>query len=119
MSDGVVVSVIAAHTVYCQRVLGLSGGQTAILTNGRVSHAVYWCMQNSIPLDCELLFFYQIPTVNGAKMVLLVVLPFLKLNFTKLHSGNVQQETSHNRSLIISPSMMLHICCRTQNLGVQ
>jgi UDP-glucose:glycoprotein glucosyltransferase len=36
VSDGVVETVIAARTVYCRRVLGLRGGQTAILANGRL-----------------------------------------------------------------------------------
>ena len=95
VSDGVVETVIAARTVYCRRVLGLRGGQTAILANGRVSHAVYvyWCMQNSIPLDSEPLFFYQIPTVNGAMIVLLVVLFFFKANFTMFRQRSARNFT--------------------------
>ena len=37
MGDRLVEDVIAAHTLYCKRILKLRGGQTAILSNGRVS----------------------------------------------------------------------------------
>jgi UDP-glucose:glycoprotein glucosyltransferase len=36
--DAELDSVLAAHIIYCRHVLGLQGGQTALLANGRVSH---------------------------------------------------------------------------------
>ena len=45
MEDNHVREVIAAHAIYCSRVLGLKAGQTAILANGRVSQALLRCGQ--------------------------------------------------------------------------